>query len=247
VGLHSLSDVVGPPELPNHAVIMAGGRGSRLGALTKDVPKPLMEVAGRSILEWIVLTLVGGGIRNVHVAVNHLADQIEDHLGDGERLGCTIDYLRESAANPLGTAGSLATLRAAQPALTDPVLVMNGDLMVQFDPESLLAVHEHSGALVTVATRDYRQEVPFGVVRRGPDGAVSEVEEKPTLAVEANAGVYAVSAAALDMLTPDTFATMPGLIERLLDDGAAVAAWRLPSDWIDIGTPADLARAKGQL
>ena len=90
VGLHTLSDVVGVEPLPNPAVIMAGGRGTRLGALTRTTPKPLMEVADRSILEWIVLNLVGGGMRDIHVSVNHLADQIEEHLGDGSRLGCSV-------------------------------------------------------------------------------------------------------------------------------------------------------------
>ena len=90
VGLHTLSDVVGSAPLPNAAVIMAGGRGTRLGDLTKDTPKPLMTVAGRSIIEWIVLGLVGDGLREIWVSVNYLADQIEEHLGDGSRLGCPV-------------------------------------------------------------------------------------------------------------------------------------------------------------
>ena len=151
-------------------MIMAGGEGTRLGELTRDTPKPLMEVAGRSILEWIVLNLVGGGIRDIYVSVNHLADQIEEHLGDGSRLGCTVRYLREEPDLPLGTAGSLGLLRAEHPDLAVPTLVMNGDLMVQFEPEQLLDFHDATGAAVTVATRPYQHEVPFGVVgaRGGP-------------------------------------------------------------------------------
>ena len=101
---------------------MAGGRGTRLGELARDTPKPLMEVADRSILEWIVLNLVGGGVRDMHVSVNHLADQIEEHLGDGSRLGCTVTYLREDPDRPLGTAGSLALLpgRPSRPGACRP-------------------------------------------------------------------------------------------------------------------------------
>ena len=105
LGLHTLSDVVGGEPLPNPAVIMAGGRGSRLGELTRSTPKPLMEVVDRSILEWIVLNLVGGGVRDITVSVNHLAEQIIEHLGDGSRLGCQVSYLHEDPARPLGTAG----------------------------------------------------------------------------------------------------------------------------------------------
>ena len=138
VGLHTLSDVVGSAPLPNVAVVMAGGRGTRLGDLTKDTPKPLMTVAGRSILEWIVLGLVGDGIREIYVSVNYLAEQIEEHLGDGSRLGCTVRYLREDPERPLGTAGSLTLLRDERPDLEHAVLVMNGDLMVEFDASDLL-------------------------------------------------------------------------------------------------------------
>ena len=99
---------------------MAGGKGTRLGDLTRDTPKPLMTVGGRAILDWIVLDLVGGGIREVYVSVNHLADRVEEHLGDGSRLGCEVRYLREEPDHPLGTAGSLqaAARRAARTSPT---------------------------------------------------------------------------------------------------------------------------------
>lgn len=248
VGLHTLSDVVGSQPLPNPAVVMAGGLGTRLGDITRDTPKPLVEVAGRSILEWIVLNLVGGGIRDIYVSVNHMADKIEDHLGDGSRLGCRVRYLRESAENPLGTAGSLSLLRAAQPQLSVPVLVMNGDLMVQFQPAPLLEFHQRRGAEVTIATRPYQHEIPYGVVELGSEPQrVTGIAEKPTLSVDVNAGVYAVSPRALDRLKSDVACTMPALVQECLEAGANVGAWSLPSDWIDVGTPTDLARAKGQL
>ena len=129
------------------------------------------------------------------MSVNHLADQIEDHLGDGSRLGCTVRYLREKPGLPLGTAGSLACCAQSSPTSTYPSLVINGDLMVQFDPAQLLAFHERSGAAVTVATRTYQHEVPFGVVEHGPDRDVVAISEKPTCLEDINAGVYVVSPA----------------------------------------------------
>ena len=244
VGLHTLSDVVGAEELPNVAVIMAGGRGTRLGDLTKHTPKPLMTVAGRSIIEWIILNLVGDGIRDICVSVNYLAERIEEHLGDGSRLGCRIQYLREDPDRPLGTAGSLTLLRAARPDLAHPVIVMNGDLMVQFDADVLLDYHRRRGAMVTMAVRSYQHEVPFGVVE-SRDGYVTNVTEKPTLTFDINAAVYAVQPAALDLLPEGRASTMPGLVQACLDRGDPVAAWTISSDWIDVGTPTDLARAKG--
>lgn len=247
VGLHTLSDVIGVEPLANPAVVMAGGRGTRLGSLTQDTPKPLMQVAGRSILEWIVLNLVGGGVREVWVSVNHMAEKVMEHLGDGSHLGCSVSYLEEDPQRPLGTAGSLGLLRAERPELDLPVLVMNGDLMVQFDPVDLLAFHERAGARITVAARPYHHEVPFGVVDHGPDGAVRGIREKPTYSASVNAGVYAVDAAVLDRVRPGEPTTMPELVQSCLDAGDTVAAWELATDWIDVGTPVDLARAKGQL
>ena len=247
VRLHTLSDVVGTERLPNVAVVMAGGPGSRLGRLTKDTPKPLMTVGGRPIIDWIVLGLVGDGIREVYVSVNHLADRIEEHLGDGSGLGCTVHYLREEPDRPLGTAGSLRLLRAARPDLTDPIVVMNGDLMVDYDARALLAFHASHGAAVTMGVRSYQHEVPFGVVERGADGHVAAIAEKPTLTLEINAAVYAVQPDAVDLLPEGAPSTMPWLVEQCLARDLTVAAWAISEDWIDVGTPADLARAKGQV
>ena len=247
VRLHTLSDVVGTERLPNVAVVMAGGPGSRLGRLTKDTPKPLMTVGGRAIIDWIVLGLVGDGIREVYVSVNHLAERIEEHLGDGSRYGCTVHYLREERDHPLGTAGSLRLLREARPDLADPVVVMNGDLMVDYDARALLAYHAAHGAAVTMGVRSYQHEVPFGVVERGADGHVTAIAEKPTVTLEINAAVYAVEPEVVDLLPEGAPSTMPWLVEQCLARDLTVAAWAISEDWIDVGTPADLARAKGQL
>ncbi|HEV7189323.1 MAG TPA: nucleotidyltransferase family protein [Blastococcus sp.] len=246
VGLQTLRDVVGAPLLPNAAVVMAGGRGSRLGALTQKTPKPLMRVAGRPIIEWIILNLVSSGIRDIYVSVNYLADQIEDHLGDGTRLGCTIRYLREESHSPLGTAGSLSILRE-EGRPQHAIVVMNGDLMVQFDVGDLVQAHAERSPAVTVVTRQYRHEVPFGVVERLPDQRVGALSEKPVIDLEVNAGIYVVSPEALELVPPSTPSTMPELIERCIDKGWTVSAWTLSSDWIDVGTPRDLAKAQGEV
>jgi dTDP-glucose pyrophosphorylase len=245
VGLHTLSAVVGIEPRPNAAVIMAGGRGVRLGALTRDTPKPLVQVAGRPILEWIVLNLVGSGVSHLFVTVNYLSEQIEEKLGDGSQLGARIQYVREDPKKPLGTAGSLGLIpRKLLPE--GPLLVMNADLMVQFDAGDLIDEHELTGAVVTMATRRYRHEVPFGVVTRGEAGTVGSLAEKPELDVEVNAGIYVVSQKVLRLVPQGRASTMPGLIEACLAAGHRVGAWVMESDWIDVGSPRDLAKAKGQ-
>lgn len=245
VGLHTLNDIVGGDPLPNVAVVMAGGKGTRLGAITASTPKPLVSVAGRSILEWIVLNLVGGGVREVYISVNHLADQVVDHLADGSQFGCTIRYLHEDPDRPLGTAGSLALLRAVRPQLREPVIVMNGDLMVDFDARELLRHHGESGAALTIGVRPYQHRVPFGVVELDAGGNVTAITEKPTVTMDINAAVYAVSPPALALVPAGACSSMPELARACLQQGMPVRAWPLQTEWIDVGTPQDLARARG--
>lgn len=240
--VHSLSEVVGPRTLPNSAVIMAGGKGTRLGSIAQDTPKPLMSVAGRSILEWIILGLVGDGIHHVYVSVNHLADQVVDHLGDGSQFGVRIEYLREDPDKPLGTGGSLALIEDRP---TDPLLVINGDVLVEFDARELLQFHQASGARITMGVRQYTHSVPFGVVETTADDRVARIVEKPDLQVTVNAAVYCIEPDLIDEVPTGTMSHMPDLVQRCLDTDQPVVAWPITSDWIDVGTPADLARAKG--
>lgn len=241
-GVHALSDVIGPADLPNVAVIMAGGKGTRLGDLTRHMPKPLMTVAGRAILDWIILGLVGDGIRTIYISVNHLADRIVEHVGDGRGLGAEVRYLHEDPDTPLGTGGSLALIEDRP---TQPMLVMNGDLMVDFDAQQLLRFHEQSQSRITVGVRQYSHTVPFGVVEQDAEFRIRQLVEKPDLTVSINTGVYCIDPDLIDLVPPDTMSHMPDLVQRCLDDSQRVSAWELSSEWIDVGTPADLDRAKG--
>ena len=246
LGLHTLTDIVGRKPLGNIAVIMAGGKGTRLGALTKDTPKPLMTVADRTIIEWIILGLVESGITNIYVSVAYLAEKIKDHLGDGSQLGCKISYLYEDPATPLNTAGALGLLHKEVPDISEPVIVTNADLMVRYSAADLLAFHSSKNAAVTVAARPYTHQVPFGVLEIGEGRSISSVVEKPTIEFEISTGIYAVSPEALAMVPYMKPFSMPDLVKACIDDTKNVAAWPIESDWIDVGTPKDLATAKGQ-
>ena len=157
-GLHLLQELIGASVKENTAVIMAGGQGIRLRPLTENIPKPMLTVAGRPILERLVLHLVGYGIREIFLSINYLGHIIEDHFGDGTRFGCRIRYIREK--KPLGTGGPLSLL----PKIPDvPVLVMNGDLVTQANVDRILEFHDEGGFVATSCLRPYQIEVPFGV------------------------------------------------------------------------------------
>ncbi|HEY3356548.1 MAG TPA: nucleotidyltransferase family protein [Polyangia bacterium] len=238
VALHLLQAFVAPAARPNWAVIMAGGEGRRLRPLTDSVPKPMLHVAGRPILERIVLHLVGAGVTRIFVSVNYLADVIEDHFGDGARFGGRIEYLRES--EPLGTAGAIGLL--PEPPV-DPVLVLNGDLVTNVDVGALLALHAERGFAVTIGTRRYVHTVPFGCVTR--DGErVTALDEKPSIVREVNTGIYALDPSVVGLVAPGVALTMPELIGRVIDRGDPVGAFEVEDDWIDVGQRDQLARAR---
>ena len=228
-GLHLMREIIGRPALPNWGVIMAGGQGMRLRPLTEVVPKPMIQVAGRPILERLILHMVGFGIHRIFLAINHLGSVVEAHFGDGAAFGCRIEYLRETT--PLGTAGAL-TLLPERP--DHPLLVMNGDLVTQADLGGLLAFHETENRAMTVGVRPYVHTVPFGCVELEGD-RVLHMEEKPQLSRLVNTGIYAVAPSVLDRMPADQPATMPGLIESCLELGEPVGAFEIQGDWLDVG------------
>jgi NDP-sugar pyrophosphorylase family protein len=238
-----MRELIGGGRRPNVAVVMAGGQGSRLRPLTEHVPKPMLAVAGRPILERIILHLVGSGISQIFVAVNYRADVIEAHFHRGERFGCRIDYLREEPDSPLGTAGAL-TLLPPGAAGGEAVLVMNGDLVTEFRVGPLLEHHASSGALITVGLRPYAHQVPYGVVETAA-GRINRIEEKPVPVWDVNAGVYALDPAVLDRIPAGQAITMPDLIAESIQQGDLVVGHTLDGDWIDVGQLDELRRARG--
>jgi len=246
VGLHVADELLGVVERDNWAVIMAGGRGTRLAPLTDDRPKPMLPVAGRPILERLVLHLVGGGIRRILLSVNYHAEQIERHFADGSRFGCRIDYLREDPHRPLGTGGALGLLPRQGMRPEQPVLVMNGDLVTAFAIGDLLATHRDHPVVATMAVSEYRHQVPFGVVEVA-DGRLVRVVEKPVPSWPVNAGVYVVEPWLLGRVPPDRLFPITALLDDCRRCGEPVGVWQLPGDWLDIGRPAELARARGRL
>jgi dTDP-glucose pyrophosphorylase len=240
VGLHLLQEMLGVRERPSWALIMAGGRGTRLLPLTENVPKPMLPVAGKPILERIVLHLIGHGIHRIFISVQHLSHVIEDHFGDGRRLGCRIEYLREE--RPLGTAGALSLL--PEPPV-EPLLVMNGDLVTQADVGALLDFQAMGPQVATMAIRRYLHTVPFGCVELEGDRVVG-LEEKPTLARMVNAGIYALAPALVRRVDAGRETTMPELLAAAMARGELVRTFEVSGDWIDVGQRDQLRQARGE-
>jgi dTDP-glucose pyrophosphorylase len=240
VGLHLMREIIGAVERPNWAVIMAGGRGERLRPLTDSIPKPMVRVAGRPILERLVLHLAGFGVRRIFISVNYLADVIERFFGDGSTHGCRIEYLRE--LQPLGTGGALSLL-PCPPA--DPLLVLNGDLVTQCDFGRMLSFHVDGRFRATVGIHEYVHTVPYGVVETDGHRVVVQ-REKPTVTWLANAGVYVLDAELLERVPKGVHFPLPALVEECLDRQEPVGAFRIEEDWVDVGHPVELVRARGE-
>ncbi len=239
-GLHLLHEVLGAAPKSNWAVIMAGGKGTRLGELTKATPKPMLKVAGRPIIERLVLHLVGCGIRRIYISVNYLSEIIENHFGDGSQFGCQISYLRENVDEPLGTGGSLSLLPEAP---TEPVFVCNGDLVTQVDLDSMIHFHQSGGYLATIGVRSYAHEIPFGCLEVN-EGRVLSIVEKPTVTQLINAGIYMLSPEILPRV-PRKFFPVTELFDEAVRNGDAIGAFEIIDDWIDVGQREQLKQARG--
>ena len=237
LGLHLLREIIGAVERPNWAVVMAGGRGTRLHPITEHLPKSMIKVAGRPILERLLLHLVGFGIKRVFLAIHYMGSVIEEHFGDGTRFGCRIEYLRETEA--LGTGGALALLRERP---HDPLLIINGDLVTQVNVENMLRFHTNGAYLATLGVRRYSHQIPFGCLKL--DGErILHFEEKPVLEHFINAGVYVLSPEAVQCV-PKRFFPITDLFQKCIERGEAVGAFEIQEEWMDIGQREQLRKAQ---
>lgn len=241
LGLHLLREIIGFPEKQNIALIMAGGKGERLKPLTENIPKPMVKVAGRPILERLILHLLSYGIKNIYLSINYLSQVIENHFLDGKQLGCKINYLKEK--KPLGTAGSLSLLKEIP---KEPILVLNGDLLTQFNVDEMLDYHKKNNFYITVGVYDYVYKVPYGVVEE-KKGKLISVKEKPSFVWSINAGIYVLNPQAIKKVPRNKVYMMTDLIEKCLEKKLKVGVYHIEGDWIDIGLHKDLKKAKGEI
>jgi dTDP-glucose pyrophosphorylase len=229
---------VDPEEMKDiPVVLMAGGLGSRLGDLTKDTPKPMLEVGGKPVLERIIDNFIRVGFRKFYISVNYKAEIIENYFGDGSKFNCEIEYLREKKR--LGTAGSLNLLPSA---ISGPLVVTNGDLLTLVDYRALMDFHNSHKSRITMCTRHFNLQVPYGVVNV-QDGVVLNMEEKPVHSFNVNAGVYVLDSLLVSQVPEDEYLDMPTFIESAMADNK-VHCFPMVEKWIDIGKVSDLEFAR---
>jgi len=225
---------------PLQAVIMAGGLGTRLRPLTEDLPKPMLPMGDRPLMEIIIQKLQEAGVKQVNVAVHHKHQKIIEHFGDGREFGVELTYVTED--RPLGTAGSLGLMKSPD----QTVLVINGDILTQVDFRAMLAYHREHAADLTVAVQWYDLQVPYGVVEcEGP--LVRRLSEKPSFKFLVNAGIYLLEPGVYGFIPEGEPYDMTDLIQRLVDEGLQVVAFPIREYWIDIGKHEDYASAQEHL
>ena len=222
----------------NEVFLMVGGLGSRFGSMTRHVPKPMLRIGDKPILEIILEGLLAQGFYRFRFAVHHRAEMIERYFGDGRQWAAEIAYLREP--RQLGTCGGLCLIDTRP---QEPFFVMNGDILAKVRYDEMLAFHAAHGGAATMAVREYTSQVPFGVARLDGNRVVDLVE-KPTQSSLVNGGIYVLEPDCLDLIPKDTHHDMPSLLTTVIERGMGVYGYSIVDSWIDVGRPDDLDRAQ---
>jgi len=240
VGLHVRNEQNTHAARDNVVVIMAGGKGTRLLPMTEKIPKPMLRLGVKPILEHIIERAKAEGFNRFVLAIHHLGEVIEEYFGDGKSLGVNISYVKEKT--PLGTAGALSLI---EPKPSQPIIVTNGDVLTDVKYGDILDFHNHSNGKATMAVQVREWQNPYGVVNT--DGIeITNYEEKPITRTLINAGVYVVNPTLLGLLTSSTPCDMPLLFELARARGMKTVAYFAHESWIDVGTHEDFNLASRQ-
>ena len=238
--LVGLEDLLQEDEQALQAVVMAGGRGTRLHPLTTEMPKPMLPVGDRPLMERIIRRLSDAGVRDVSITTHYRAEKIVEHFGNGQQFGVSLSYVPEEEL--LGTAGGLALM----PMPTATLLVINGDILTEMDFRAMLAFHREHAAMLTLAVRQFEVQIPYGVIES--DGVhVRQVVEKPVRKFFVNAGIYLLEPAAHQLIPKGEHFDMTDLIKVCLDRGLPIVSFPIWEYWRDIGQHGDYLQAQADI
>lgn len=224
------------------AVILAGGKGTRLKPYTTVFPKPLMPIGDKPILEIVVRQLKSYGFNEIIMAVGHLAELIMTFFNDGSKYGVKIKYTRED--KPLGTAGPLALMKDK---LNEPFLMMNGDVLTTLDYSDLVNYHKRNEAIATIALKKRDVKIDFGVVELDDSNSIVGYSEKPKIDYLVSMGIYVFEPRVLEYIRPNEYLDFPDLIKELISNGETVKGYVYDEYWLDIGRPNDYERADREI
>lgn len=240
VHMEMLSEMIKTTGRENWVVLMAGGMGKRLYPLTNDCPKPLLKVGDKPILETIIQNFIDCGFSRFYISVNYKAEMIENYFGNGSKWGVEIRYLREK--EQLGTAGALSLLPEIP---SNPLLIMNGDLLTKVNFAHLLDFHKEYQADATMCVREYKFQVPYGVVQLDKH-RLTGIVEKPVQQFFVSAGVYILDPEVLHFIPQGQFFDMPTLFDKLISKNCETAVFPVREYWLDIGRMGDFEKANGE-
>ena len=225
-------------QLPLEAVIMAGGRGKRLSPLTDTVPKPMLPLGGKPIIEHNIDRLISFGIKKIYISVKYLGEQIVNYLGDGSQKGISIEYVWED--EPLGTAGALALINNLS---SEHILLMNSDLFTNVNFESLYLKLINENADMAVASTEYKVDIPYAVFET-KEGRVTNFKEKPSFIYHSNAGVYILKRSLISKIEKGKYCDITDVMEQLVTEGGKLVYDPIIGYWIDIGKTVDYEHAQ---
>lgn len=224
--------------LPLSVIIMAGGRGERLRPYTDDVPKPMLKIGEKPIIEYNVNSLKSYGVENFWISINYLGEQIENYFGDGAAFNLNINYVYEEKA--LGTIGSAANVSTINHEF---VLIMNSDILQNVDFEKFFIDFQHQDADLSILTIPYKVDIPFAVLET-ENRQVLSLKEKPTYTYFSNGGIYLMKKSALSLIPKDQQFHATDLIETMVNRNMKVISYPFLGYWLDIGRKSDYEKAK---
>lgn len=240
LGLEILDELISKKNKTNKVVLMVGGLGTRLRPLTDNIPKPMLHVGGKPILETIIDKFSNYGFVDIILCVNYKSDIIKEYFGDGSKFGVNIKYIFENKR--MGTAGALSLLKSKP---NEAFFVMNGDLLTNVNFEHLLDYHLDNHSAATMCVREYDFKVPFGVVKLENE-KIKSIEEKPTHKFFVNAGIYMISPEVIDYIPKNEFYDMPGLFEKIIKLNKNVISFPIREYWLDIGRIEEFEKANNE-
>ena len=219
------------------AVVLAGGKGTRLAPYTRILPKPLMPIGDMPILEVLLRQMKRNGVEDVILTVGHLANLLRTFFADGEQLGLRISYSYEEC--PLGTAGPLSLI----PGLDSTFLVTNGDVLTTLDLGDLLQFHRSQGGIATIAVHQRRVKIDLGVVQWNGNNTLSGYIEKPSYDYTVSMGIYVFEPGVMEYIPYNRYLDFPDLVLKMIAAGEKVSGYRFDGYWMDLGRPDDYAQA----
>lgn len=234
INLKSLRTVI-----PAAALIMAGGRGERLRPLTDSLPKPMLKVGDKPIIETNVDRLILFGIKKFYISIRYLGEKIVECLGDGSKKGVTIEYLEEK--NPLGTIGACSLIDNLQ---YEHLLVMNSDILTNIDFEDFFNYYQSKDALMCAASIPYNVDIPYGIMKTNETDCITGLTEKPTYTYYANAGIYFLHKSLLEKIPSNQLFNATDLMQQLIDASKRLVHYPILQYWLDIGKYEDYVRAQ---